>query len=79
MHVKFTKKAATKLCRNIKLTVTEQFDSNRVLYDQVITKFATFTDNCQVNILNYEGDPVGIQVNRNYEFKISGDQIKERV
>ena len=77
-HVKFTKKAAKRLCKNIRLTVTEEFGSKNVLYDQSITQFPTFVDGCQVNLLNYESDPIGIQLNHAYEFKISGDEIKER-
>ena len=46
VHVKFTKKAAQRLCRNIRLTVTEEFGSNNVLYDQPITQFSTFVDGC---------------------------------
>ena len=49
-----------------------------MLYDQPLTQFSTFTDSCQVNLLNYEADPLGIQLNHKYEFKISGDEIKER-
>ena len=46
VHVKFTKKAAQRLCRSIRLTVTEEFGSNNVLYDQPITQFSTFVDGC---------------------------------
>lgn len=78
VHVKFTKKAAKRLCKNIRLTVTEDYGSKNVLYDQLITQFPTFVDGCQVNLLNYEADPIGLQLNRGYEFKITGEEVKER-
>lgn len=31
-----------------------------------------------MNLLNYEEDPIGLQLNHGYQFKISGDEIKER-